>query len=221
MAVTSNATAIIFNDSTVQTTAGSSGVQTMSAFTSSGTWTKPATVKSIKVTVVGGGGNGGASQLQGEASLNPSWGGGGGGAAIKYYPAASLPGPQPYSVGGAGGTSSFGAAPVGPISATGGGTGSGAGLPTGSPGLAGTGGAGSGGNINVPGQPAALNGFPLNTGSNGGGSIFSGDSVNQTPGAATNGTGIGQGGSGRWPNSYTAAPGGTGAPGAVVIEEFN
>jgi len=59
------------------------GVPVLTAYTSPGTWTKPATVKAIQVTVVGGGAGGGTG-----ATNNPS--GGGGGAAIKVYPAPSI-----------------------------------------------------------------------------------------------------------------------------------
>lgn len=67
--------------------AGTMNVQT---FTANGTWTKPAGLKSIKVTVIGAGGqssdNNPPTELQGA-------GGGGGGAAIRYIPAPSIPGP--------------------------------------------------------------------------------------------------------------------------------
>ena len=103
-------------------TAGTS-VNAITVGTASGTWTKPATVKSIKVTVVGGGGAGGTASGSGIISQTTGFGGagGGGGTAIRYYPAASIPGPQPYTVGGSGGTSSFGVAPITVISATSGG----------------------------------------------------------------------------------------------------
>ena len=42
---------------TIPASVGSTGDNAMIVGTASGTWTKPATVKSIKVTVVGGGGN--------------------------------------------------------------------------------------------------------------------------------------------------------------------
>jgi hypothetical protein len=102
------------------------------SFTAPGTWTKPASVKFVKVTVIGAGG--------GRTETLPStinFGGGNGGGAIKYIPGPSIPGPVAVTVGagvsgGTGGTSSFGAF----CSATGGNAG------------AGSGGAGSGGDVN-------------------------------------------------------------------------
>jgi hypothetical protein len=99
------------------------------------TWTKPAGLVAVKVTVVGGGG--------GTTNFN---GGGGGGAAIDYIPAPSIPGPVTVTVGAGGvtptftgGTSSFGAF----ASATGGGGAGG--------GSGGSGGVGTGGQVNISG----------------------------------------------------------------------
>ena len=78
-------------------TAGATGIPVLNVYTSSATWTKPATVKAIKVTVVGGGGNGGTVPT---GIVLGGAGGGGGGTSIQVYPAPSLPGPQPYTVGG-------------------------------------------------------------------------------------------------------------------------
>jgi len=101
-------------------TSGATGVPVLNVYTSSSTWTKPATVKAIKVTVVGGGGSGGTSgPPTAPTAAGGGSGGGGGGTSIFIYPGPSLPGPQPYTVGGAGGTSSFGVAPITVISATG------------------------------------------------------------------------------------------------------
>ena len=82
----------------------------MQVFTSgTNTWTVPAGVTACKVTVVGGGGS---TPAIGATVNAKGSGGGGGGAAILIYPAPSLPGPQPYTVGTAGNTSSFGVAPI-------------------------------------------------------------------------------------------------------------
>jgi hypothetical protein len=93
------------------------GDYVMQVYTGPATWTKPATVKAVKVTVVGAGGNGGNG-----ANINPSLGakggaGAGAGAAIKYLSAPSIPGPISVTVGSPPSkTSSFG--PL--VSATGG-----------------------------------------------------------------------------------------------------
>ena len=151
MATSMSPTAITFNDGTTQSSAGATGVVTLDVYGSSGTWTKPATVKSIKVTVVGGGGNGGSTPVTNTSSIgSAAGGGGGGGAAIRVYPAPSLPGPQPYTVGAATATSSFGGPGVTVVSATGGVSGTPAGPAA--PSAAGAGGSGSGGNFAQSGQ---------------------------------------------------------------------
>ena len=94
---------------------GGGGVSSTQYFTSPGTYTKPASVKTIRVTVLGGGGNGGNA-----VSIAPSTTGGqggGGGFSQETIQAPSVPGPVSVTVGGAGGTSSFGSF----LSATGGG----------------------------------------------------------------------------------------------------
>lgn len=197
----------------ISAVASGGALQTFTIATTPGTWTKPATVKGIKVTVVGGGGS--SSANNGSAATA---GGGGGGAAIRLYPAPSLPGPQPYTVGTAGGTSSFGVAPVTVISATGGGAGGGIG------GAGGAGGVGSNGQANIGGGGGG-GGSPLSTvpGGIGGNSIFGGggaSKINGPSGSSGNSYGGGAAGaSGSNPNP-SIVPGGTGASGVVIIEEF-
>ena len=207
----------------------STGVPVLNVYTTPGNYTKPATVKAIKVTVIGGGGGGSAAA--GPAS--PSVGGGGGGTVIINYPAASLPASAiPYTVGtgGAGGvqsgsaapftgsagnTSSFGVAPITVISATGGAAG-----PFGNGVLApnAPGGVGSGGSLNMTGSL----GFQATaTGQGGyGGNTFLG--TGSIGGRASSGPagvsyGGGGGGSGTTGGGNT---GGAGATGVVVVEEF-
>ena len=215
---------VTWNGSAWASAAGAGGaLQTLTVAVTPGTWTKPATLKGVKVTVVGGGGSGSTGSIPGPSFIGS--GGGGGGAAIYLYPAPSLPGPQPYTVGTAGGTSSFGAAPATVITATGGAAGNSGGSTTG-----GLGGAGSNGNLNVNGS---VGGFSQN--------------LNLTPQQQFTGTGgnslLGVGGAGLFnasPGSPTAVPGnpgknyggggggargnggvgGTGASGVVIIEEF-
>ena len=207
---------VTWNGSAWGSAAGAGGaLQTYTVATTPGTWTKPATLKGIIVTVVGGGGNGGASS--GPGTLITGAGGGGGGAAIRLYPAPSLPGPQPYTVGGAGATSSFGVAPITVISATGGATG-GSGGPAGSqPG--GAGGIGSNGNANMAGNGG---GAATTSSGHGGGSIYGGGGVGKAisaPGAAGGAYG-GGGGGGAKTSVPVSSSGGAGAAGVVIIEEF-
>lgn len=211
MATTSiGAPGVTFPDATVQATAGGSNVNLMTVGTASGTWTKPASVKSIKVTVVGGGGNSGTTT----PALPRVTGGGGGGTAVRFYPAASLPGPQPYTVGGAGATSSFGVAPITVISATGGGVG--AAHPGGVPVFGGAGGAGSNGTLNVSGGAAGVFSASGYTGP-GGDSLFGQGGAGSNQGQGLVGSVYGGGGGGSSdPGVFTIA----GAQGVVIIEEF-
>lgn len=215
---------ITFGDATVQTTAavtGANGNVVLNVYTTPGTWTKPATVKTIKVTVIGGGGGGG-----GTSSGSGGAGGGGGGTSINVYPAPSLPGPQPYTVGtggtggapaptaavgGTGNTSSFGVAPITVVSATGG---AGGGI---TPNKGGTGGTASNGNLNISGS-----GGGVGAGGVGGGTYLAGftpgATITQSPGLA--GQSYGGGGGGSLVPGTGNATGGAGATGVVIVEEF-
>jgi hypothetical protein len=183
------------------------GNYVMQTFTSPATWTKPAGLKAVKVTVVGAGGNGGAGSPVANAL---GGGGGGGGVAIKYIPAPSIPGPVTVTQGTAPSkTSSFGAF----VSATGGGNGV-AGSPGGS-GTPGPGGTGSGGDLNFTGQNGG-NGPSFGAA----GFAFSLGSV-PFPSSPTikNGALYGGGGAGG-SSSAPTSPAGTGAAGVVIVEEF-
>jgi len=167
---------------------------TTNVFTSPGTWSKPATVQRIKVTVVGGGGG----KLSGPIPAGNFASGGGGGSAIKWIPAPSIPGPVSVTRGAGasgsnGGTSSFGAF----CSATGGIRGTTVG---------GAGGGGSGGDLNISGGPGA----PGPTGAPGGPSILgAGSTVSQNGGLHGGGAGPGP--------APAALAGGNGV---VIVEEF-
>lgn len=204
-------TGITFSNSTSQASAyiGNRG----QVFTANGTFTVPAGVTAVKVTVVAGGGGGGGIFCVSQASARGG-SGGGGGAAFEFItgltPAGThtvtvgnggSAGGSGFSAGGAGGTSSFAAF----CSATGGGGGAGGNTSVGSNGANGT---GSGGDFNLSGfRPDGNNAcapifggtiqFALNnngtaainrgSGASGGHSVGNVDSVNRSGGAGSAG----------------------------------
>lgn len=183
-------------------------------FTASGTWNKPAGLKRAKVTVVGGGGAGGSitySDLSSGAA-----GGGGGGASIEWIEAATLGSSETVTVGGASGTSSFGAH----CQATGGAAASGR--------TPGAGGIGSGGNLNIAGHPGSTaDNYEDTTGNarchasgSGGGTILGGGGAGGTPTTGAAGRAYGGGGAGGFAQSAANGVGGAGAGGVVIVEEF-
>lgn len=207
----------------------SGGNYVMQAFTNTTpggvTWTKPAGLKAVKVTVVGGGG--GAATVPGALGEYTRGGAGAGGAAIEYIPAPSIPGPVTVTVGvggpatapTAGGTSSFGTF----CSATGGSAGAAASPSGAATARGGAGGAGSGGTINFTGQSGGATlvyGSPtLFVLGSGGSSILGGGAQgllqndNATAGLAYGGGAPGL----STPNTRTGAAGGQGI---VIVEEF-
>jgi hypothetical protein len=121
MPITLNGTSgITFPDTALQAAAftGARG----QVFTGNGTFTIPTGVTTVKVTVVGGGGNSGAANT---GNYRFGIGGGGGGAAIKYLTGLTPGNTLAVTVGGAGGTSSVasGTQSITTISGTGGQTG--------------------------------------------------------------------------------------------------
>lgn len=127
-------------------------------FTSSGNWTVPANVQTVRVICVGGGGSGGLSN-----NYSAGGGGGGGGAtamgAVNGLTAGSS---ISVTVGGNAGTSSFG----NHMTAGGGGNGNNA-PGWKSPGNGGSGGNASGGDVNLSGQGGGGGGYSDNTGRGG------------------------------------------------------
>jgi hypothetical protein len=195
----------------------------MQAYTSPATWTKPANIKAVKVTVVGAGGTGGSASNTGG---NPSGGGGGGGggAAIEYLDAPAIPGPVSVTAGP--GTNSFG--PF--CSATAGSAGENGGPALG--GAGGAGGAGSGGTFNVNGGGGGCGATGLSDSGfisgAGGSSILGGGGnglrgTNPTNQSGSSGGVYGGGASGslrgfQAPSGTT--PAGSGGAGIVIVEEF-
>jgi hypothetical protein len=206
----------------------------MQDYTSPNVWTKPGSVKAIKVTVVGAGGVGGNATNSGPTSMGLGGSGGGGGAAIIYLDAPAIPG-SPISITAGAGTNSFGSL----ASATAGSAGAASGaVPNSTHFFAG--GAGGVGSVSptIP-APASIvingNGggstISFSTGvkgvNPGGSSIFGGGAVGATgtPGVTTNGNAggnFGGGGSGAMRNVGPAGTntGGAGGPGIVIVEEF-
>jgi hypothetical protein len=183
--------------------ASSGGVTAVSAqtFTAPGTWTKPASVKFVKVTVVGGGAPGVTNP--GGPGIRYSSGGGGGGTGIKYIPGPSLPGPVAVTRGAVSSTSSFGAF----VSATGGAN-------TGP--LAG--GTATGADIGIPGTAGGFGGGELGHG--GPSSLGGGGAGNQSSGGGYGGGGAGVITEGTGPSPAPPAPGGAGSAGVVIVEVF-
>ena len=183
---------------------GGGGLQSMQVFTSSGTWTKPAGISKIKVTVVGGGGGGGGG--------SPGFGGGAGGASIKFIDVSAVSsvtltvgsGGSGVSsgTGGTGGTSSFSSY----LSSTGGSGGDGS--------NGGDGGAGSSGDINISGQ-SGDGGVYEQYGGLGGASILGGGGRSRQ----TSGN-YGGGGGGGYTVYINTYPSGAGSSGIVIVEEY-
>ncbi|NPD67313.1 hypothetical protein HN018_06960 [Lichenicola cladoniae] len=192
-------------------------------FQTSGTYTPAAGVTKVKVTVVGGGAGGSECQGNSLAASISGGGGGGGGAAISLIPVSSIVAPVAVTVGVqgtqqvSGGTSSFGNY----VSATGG---------TGSKFTGGGVSPGGGGGVGLNGNVANINGSDGSDGQSGASFIFAGDGGSSFLGGGgragnlggTSGGNYGGGGGGAYDAtlSNNQYPGGAGAPGVVIVEEY-
>ena len=189
-----------------------------------GTWTKPATLKGISVTVVGGGGNGGSIVNPSPSAISSmiTNGGSAGGTSIRTYPGPSIPGPQPFTVGAIASSSSFGVSPLTVITGS---AGTASGNNTYIAGL--SGGVASGGNINIAGGYSTPVNVVAPFGSGSGGSSLYGMGGNARIGGDGSGagfaaTGYGAGGGGAF--RLAGGPGplaaGAGTQGLIIVEEF-
>lgn len=196
------------NTVTTQALTSSSAIPTMNVLTTgtSQTWTIPAGVTRVRVTVVGGGGAGGTG-----TAGRGGGGGGGGGTAIKVLTGLTSGNTLTYTVGGAGATSQVasGTQTITTVSATAGGAGS---TETGA-----AGGIGSNGDLNIGGQGGGAGFEDVDTaivGGTGGSSYLGGGGYTVKAAVSGNaGRQYGGGGSGGGGSS-----GGAGAAGVVIFE---
>lgn len=206
---------------------------TVQVFTASGTWTRPAGCRRVRVRAIGGGGGGAGATAASSASCC-----GGGGAAGAFgegiydvtatasvtvtIGTAGAAGAAANGTGGTGGQTSFGAlltAPGGP---------GGVGMTSGTAAAFALGGAspaaGTGGAINPPGSGGGnaqrVSATVFLAGSGAGGAMGGGPRGSTAAAAGTAGSAPGAGGSGAASSSATGFAGGAGAAGLIVVEEF-
>lgn len=206
---------------------------TMQVFTASGTWTRPAGCRRIKVTVTGGGGGGGGADNASAVGR----GGGAGATAISLIDvtalasaavvvgAAGTAGSSSGGDAGHGGSSSFNSTTV----VAGGGFGGFGVAAAGDSGTGGAGGSATAGDIRIiggDGGPGSASGSsPVFAGGTGGVSYWGGGGGGNTMGNSANrggraGRAYGSGGGGAASTNSTGAAGGVGAAGVVIVEEF-
>lgn len=190
------------------------------AFTSNGTFTIPTGITAVKVTVVGGGGSGGAGHFNcfcGSAIVYGGGGGGGGGTAISFFTGLTPGNTISVTVGGAGGNSSVSSGTQSITTATGNAGSAGSAANSNFAGNSGAGGSASGGTINITGGGGG-SGDKDRTGGLGGNSFLGGTSrevYTQANGqAGVAGSLYGGGGGG----GAGTGGGASGAQGIVIFE---
>jgi len=198
------------------------------------TYTRPAGITTVVIEVVGGGGGGGGFPRPSTSQGNIAGGGGGGGyARYKCSPGAT----ETYTVGtggagsatagtagGTGNTSSMTCAGV-TVQATGGAGGVSGTAGTVTVGLGGAGGVGSNGSFNVKGgrgNYGTMESASVGASGEGGNSALGGGGLGLVAAAANanNGSNYGGGGSGGNGIGRIASTGGNGAPGIVIVWEY-
>ncbi|HGE7405581.1 TPA: phage tail protein [Salmonella enterica subsp. enterica serovar Typhimurium] len=197
----------------------------MRVFTSSGTYTPTQGTKRIRVTITGGGGGGGGCQAYSNSETFFGAGGGAGGTVISVITVAATSYSVVIGSGGSGGS--------GATSGNGGGDskfaslltapgGQGAGKTTVTNTGGGYGGAPTTGDIRIPGGDGSDGQAGTIAVGGCGGASYWGGGGRAGVGTAHNGLAPGSGGGGAYDNSYsgTAKPGGRGANGICIIEEF-
>jgi len=201
---------------------GGGGLNSVQAFTSSGTWTRPSGVTKVLMFVTGGGGAGG------EVSVNNTDGAGGGGAGatgIKFLDVTSIASSTitvgaggldgSFSAGSPGGNSSW-ADGTNTITANGGG---GGGIQAAA---AGSGGTSSGADLNIKGGDGTAggqDGSACGNGGTGGASFWGGGGQGgRVATSATDGPAYGSGGGAG--SGATSSGAGHGAKGVVFVLEF-
>lgn len=210
----------------------SGGLLNVRYFTSSGTYTPTPGTSYVIVEVQGAGGGGGGAPATGASQFGAGGGGGGGGYARKKitsgFSGATLTvgasgSGNSGATGSPGGSTSFGAL----VSATGGLGGTSAG-PSGANFVAegGDGGTSTSGEININGQVGnrgvTFSSLSYTIGGYGGNSQNGSGGFAATAANGGIGTGYGAGGGGTSnPPSSTAKSGGAGAPGIIIVWEFN
>jgi Protein of unknown function (DUF2793) len=214
-------------------TALSTAQPTVQTFTASGTWTKPAGVKRVRVRAIGGGGGGAGATAAAAASCS-----GGGGASGSYgegvydvtatatvtvtVGAAGAAGAAANGTGGTGGATSFGALLTAPGGLGGVGVASGTAIAFSLGGASPA--AGTGGSVNAVGAGggnAQRQSATVFLAGSGAPSAFGGGQRGSTAAAAGSAGGApGAGGSGAASNSATGFAGGAGNVGLVIVEEF-